>query len=257
MWWYEQTEPSLPCAHSYSRVTVQTLQRALLLFLVLFRVIDCSSTTELISTSSCYTLYLTESCNHRIQKCIPVLNKNANLSSITLEEAEYGLHSVDAPNQRVKQMLTISSSPSAKREQHQMWYSANEVLKLLGSSKWQWEDICIDPCYTTKGNPFLTSVEHNIQKSQTRSWCSTERANTTLLERSKYWSEKQISEGTNQAVPPDTMHKPLVEFYKVTGTPWACNRAITTSTKIDLCSSWARLATRLQGFRNNIYGEKY
>lgn len=104
--------------------------------------------------------------------------------------------------QRVKQMLNISSSsPSANREQQQLWYSANEVLKLLDSSKWQREDICIDPWYTTGGNPFLTSVEHKIQKFQTRSLCSAERANITLLEPGKYWKEKRNSEGKNQAVP--------------------------------------------------------
>lgn len=32
-----------------------------------------------------------------MQKYIPVLNKNANLPSTTLEKAEYGLVSVDAP----------------------------------------------------------------------------------------------------------------------------------------------------------------
>jgi len=64
VWWYEQTVSNLPCIHSYSRVAVQILQRVLHLFLVLFRVIDFSSTTELISTSSCYTLYLTEFYKH-------------------------------------------------------------------------------------------------------------------------------------------------------------------------------------------------
>lgn len=66
---------NLPCTHSYSRVTAQTFQRALLLFLVLLRVIDSSSTAELISTSSCYTLYLAEFCNHWMQKYIPDLKK--------------------------------------------------------------------------------------------------------------------------------------------------------------------------------------
>lgn len=97
VWWYEQTVSNLPRICSYSRATVQTLQRELLLFLVLFRVIDSSSTTELISTSSCYTLYFTEFCNHWMQKYLPVLNENANLSSTTREKAEYGLVSVDAP----------------------------------------------------------------------------------------------------------------------------------------------------------------
>lgn len=89
--------------------------------------------------------------------------------------------------QRVKKMFnTSSSAPSANRKQEQLWYSANGLLKLLDSSKWLREDICADPTYTTGGNPFLTSEERKIWDFQTRSWCSTERANITLLERDKY-----------------------------------------------------------------------
>lgn len=88
---------------------------------------------------------------------------------------------------RVKKMFnTSSSAPSANGKQEQLWYSANGLLKLLDSSKWLREDICADPTYTTGGNPFLTSEERKIWDFQTRSWCSAERANITLLECDKY-----------------------------------------------------------------------
>lgn len=81
VWWCELTVPNLHCIHSYSRVTLQTLQRALRFFLVMFRVIHSSSPTELIPASSHHTLCLTQFCIHWMQKHIPVLNKNAGFPS--------------------------------------------------------------------------------------------------------------------------------------------------------------------------------
>lgn len=67
----------------------RSLQRVLLLFLALFRVIESSSTIELIlqvyvtnTTSS-----LIKFCSHTMQKCLPVLNMNVWLSKTRTEPA--------------------------------------------------------------------------------------------------------------------------------------------------------------------------
>lgn len=116
LWWCELTVSNLPCIHSYSRVTVQTLQRALHLFLVMFRVIDSSSPTELIPAGSCYTLYLAQFCIRWMQKHFPVLNKKCQFSQH--KKLNIGLFLWMHQMQRVKKMFNPScSAPSANRKQ--------------------------------------------------------------------------------------------------------------------------------------------
>lgn len=114
LWWCELIVSNLHCIHSHSRVTVQTLQRALHLFLVMFRVTDSSSPTELIPAGSCYTLYLTQFCIRWMPKHFPVLNKK--MPVFPAQKDEYRFVSVGAPKAKGEEN-TSSIVPSANRKQ--------------------------------------------------------------------------------------------------------------------------------------------
>lgn len=66
--------------------------------------------------------------------------------------------------------------------------------------------------------------------------------------------KKQISEGKNRAVSPNTKHKSPLEFYPCYRNSTSLQQNYHTNAKMDASSSWAWLNTRL-GFRNNISEE--
>lgn len=67
--------------------------------------------------------------------------------------------------------------------------------------------------------------------------------------------KKQISEGKNQEVPPNTMHKSPLKFYQFYRNNTSSQQTYHKNAKNDVSSSWSGLNTRLEGFRNNIYEE--
>lgn len=65
----------------------------------------------------------------------------------------------------------------------------------------------------------------------------------------------QISEGKNQAAPPNTMHKFPLEFHHCYRNNTSSQQNYHTNARNYVSSCWSGLSTRLEGFRNNIYGQ--